>query len=70
MILLNIFSGIIIDTFGELRDEMNLRIYDKSFNCHICGNNKWTIEKKGQSFKMHRNTHHFIWNYVYLLVGL
>jgi hypothetical protein len=41
MILLNIFSGIIIDTFGELRDEMNERMADKMNNCHICGLNKW-----------------------------
>lgn len=41
MILLNIFSGIIIDTFGELRDDMNYRMYDLNNNCHICGLNKW-----------------------------
>ena len=41
MVLLNIFSGIIIDTFGELRDEMNDWTYDTTYNCHVCGLNKF-----------------------------
>ena len=41
LIFLNIFSGIIIDTFSEMRQEMNLRNYHDNNKCHICGINKW-----------------------------
>lgn len=41
MVLLNLISGIIIDTFGELRDEMNERSIDKNTICFICGLTKW-----------------------------
>ena len=50
MIILNIIAGIIIETFGELRNEAQLREDDLSNYCLICGSNRWEIEKKQVKF--------------------
>lgn len=42
-IMLNIVGGIIIDTFGSLREKENEKIRDKEDNCFICGNLKYKI---------------------------
>lgn len=47
MVLLNLIAGIIIDTFSELRDELNEREKDAKTVCFICGLTKWQVEKKG-----------------------
>lgn len=39
-IMLNIIGGIIIDTFGSLREEEYGKLRDKEDNCFICGNLK------------------------------
>jgi inositol 1,4,5-triphosphate receptor type 1/inositol 1,4,5-triphosphate receptor type 3 len=35
--MVNIVAGIIIDTFGSLREEENDKLIDKTENCFICG---------------------------------
>lgn len=40
VIMLNIVSGIIIDTFGQLRDGQKQKMLDKKKNCFICGLDK------------------------------
>ncbi len=70
LISLNIVSGIIIDTFSELRDELTLRKYDEKFMCFICGLNKWQIEKRGETFLTHRKYTHNLWDYVYFMIRL
>ena len=37
IIMMNIVSGIIIDTFGLLRDQETEKEQDKKSNCFICG---------------------------------
>ena len=70
LISLNIFSGIIIDTFGDMRDELTMRKFHETKVCFICGLNKWDIEKKGESFKIHRNETHNIWDYIAFMIRL
>lgn len=41
MVFLNLIAGIIIDTFSELRDELNTREKDSKTVCFICGLTKW-----------------------------
>lgn len=41
MVFLNLIAGIIIDTFGDMRDEMNMRDKDAKTICFICGLSKW-----------------------------
>jgi len=56
IIMVNIVAGIIIDTFGSLREaegEKNRDIEDK---CFICGNLKTTFDRKSDTksgFKQH-----------------
>ena len=37
IIMINIVSGLIIDTFGALRDQDQEKNRDKKSNCFICG---------------------------------
>lgn len=46
IIMINIVAGIIIDTFGELREELANYINDLNTYCFICGYDKETIEKE------------------------
>lgn len=70
MIALNIFAGIIIDTFGEMRDLLTERKYHKFNICSVCGLNKWQIEKDGQDFRTHKNKVHNLWEYLYFMIRL
>ena len=56
IILLNIVLGIIIDTFGALREELANYTEDLSSLCFICGTDKEIIEKESTnqiSFNYH-----------------
>ena len=37
LVLLGIFLGIIVDAFGDLRDDINKRNYDLKNICYTCG---------------------------------
>lgn len=39
--MINIVAGIIIDTFGSLREEENSKQSDIKDKCFICGNEKY-----------------------------
>jgi len=43
-VLLNIIFGIIIDTFGDLRDERNDLEAEILTKCYICGQDKSDLE--------------------------
>lgn len=49
IILINIVAGIIIDTFGSLREELGIYEYDLANHCFICGFDKETIEKESSN---------------------
>lgn len=51
IIMINIVSGIIIDTFGTLREELNKFNFDLENYCFICGFDKETIEKASRNQK-------------------
>ena len=70
LICLNVISGIIIDTFAELRNKLTKTKYEEQFVCFICGQNKWQIEKAGENFKIHRKETHNVWKYLYFIIGL
>ena len=56
IILMNIVLGIIIDTFGSLREELDDYEKDLSNYCFICGFDKETIEKEStnqRGFRYH-----------------
>ena len=65
ILILEILAGLIIDTFGSLRDEANARDQDLNNNCIICGNNREYIEKSsGKTFENHIGKSHNLWAYV------
>lgn len=49
IIMINIVSGIIIDTFGTLREELNEYNFDLENYCFICGFDKEVIEKSSKN---------------------
>ena len=70
MIALNIFAGIIIDTFGEMRDLLTERRDHKYNKCSICGLDRWQIEKDGQNFGNHKRYVHNLWEYLYFMIRI
>ena len=66
IILLGIFFGIIVDSFKELRDEMNKRKNDEEDVCFTCGLSRATFERKGLNFEKHLKIHD-IWNYLFYI---
>lgn len=73
IIMINIVSGIIIDEFGTLREELNKFNSDLENICFICGFDKETIEKSSKSqqgFKQHIKQEHYMWNYLFYIAYL
>jgi inositol 1,4,5-triphosphate receptor type 3 len=70
LILGNIFLGIIVDTFADLRDKNQLQLEDMELRCFICQMSRDQSLKKKIDFKVHLNEDHYVWNYVYFLTHL
>ena len=63
VVLLNIVFGIIIDTFGELRSQKDLRGQSMLKMCFVCGMDKAKIDSETRKgFQHHVNHDHNIWN--------
>lgn len=83
-IMLNIVGGIIIDTFGSLREEENEKLRDKEDNCFICGNLKFFLfilnllravfdrnsSQSSGGFQEHIKINHYMWNYLFFIAYL
>ena len=74
VILRNIFFGIIINTFGELRNVKEEREEHVSNRCFICGIDRHEFDKRLTKevcdFRTHRADTHNMWNYLYLIMRL
>jgi hypothetical protein len=70
LICMNIILGIIIDSFAELRDIRNAILHDIENVCFVCEMTKQEFNNNGLSFMSHTRQAHYIWNYVYYIVGL
>ena len=70
LILFNIFTGIIVGAFAELRDETNKNENDKNNVCYICQLTRDDCLKQNIDFESHVKTEHFVWNYLYFLTYL
>ena len=69
IILLGMFFGIIVDSFKEFRDNMEVRAEDRERICFVCGMNKDKIEKAHVEFREHQKKHD-IWNYLFYFAYL
>jgi hypothetical protein len=70
VIFLNIIFGIIIDTFGSLRDDKNQMYEDMKNKCFICGIDRPTFDKEADGFENHIERDHQLWNYLFYIYYL
>ena len=69
-IMLKIVYGIILDSFGELRQAHYLIEKDIANNCFICNVEKDECEKNNISFDDHCNKVHNVWDYAFYMITL
>eukprot|EP01061_Rhynchopus_euleeides_P014015 TRINITY_DN24300_c0_g1_i2.p1 TRINITY_DN24300_c0_g1~~TRINITY_DN24300_c0_g1_i2.p1 ORF type:complete len:1573 (+),score=627.49 TRINITY_DN24300_c0_g1_i2:63-4781(+) len=67
VILLNIISGVIIDTFARLREERQVVEDDIRSRCFICGIESTQFDRQGEGFDSHIKNDHNLWYYIYFL---
>jgi len=68
IILLNIVFGIILDTFGELRDERSKIEEDIRTNCFICSMGNDQLNDSVLGFEHHIKHEHNMWHYLYFFI--
>eukprot|EP00941_MAST-03F_sp_MAST-3F-sp1_P001155 g1155.t1 len=64
IVILAIVSGLVIDTFSELRGEREEKYEDKSNICTICSIDRNEIERAGITFNAHIKNQHNMWSYM------
>jgi len=69
ILLLNLIFGMIIDAFGDLRDQKSSNEEDEKNVCFICGIERSEFEKH-MNFDEHTLEEHNIWSYVYYIAYL
>ena len=69
-IMLKIVYGMILDSFGELRQAHYLIEQDMANNCFICNVEKDECEKNNISFYEHCNDVHNVWDYAFYMITL
>lgn len=70
-ILLNIIFGIIIDTFGQLREEETARLDDQKFTCFMCDLDAAPFDREEEDgFNIHKRDDHHVWYYLFFLTHL
>lgn len=65
----NIISGLMIDAFTTLGEQMDELEKDKKNFCYICNISRERLQKNGQKFQTHIETHH-LWNYIFYIIAL
>ncbi|CAE8725672.1 unnamed protein product [Polarella glacialis] len=70
LILAAIISGIIIDTFANMRADLQAKNDDQQNNCFMCGINRSMMEQKMVKFDFHVFQEHYMWSYARFLMYL
>ncbi|XP_061692591.1 ryanodine receptor 2 [Syngnathoides biaculeatus] len=70
VILLAIIQGLIIDAFGELRDQQEQVKEDMETKCFICGIGNEYFDKVPHGFETHTLEEHNLANYLFFLMHL
>ncbi|KAL3874970.1 hypothetical protein ACJMK2_037916, partial [Sinanodonta woodiana] len=70
VILLAIIQGLIIDAFGELRDQLEQVKEDMESKCFICGIGKEYFDKVPHGFETHVEKEHSFANYMFFIMHL
>ncbi len=63
-------TGLIIDAFGELRDQLQSVSDNMESNCFICGINKEYFDSVPHGFDVHVEKEHKLANYMFFLMHL
>ncbi len=69
-IMINLFFGIIVDTFAALREKTYKIEEDKKNTCFICQITRDGAMNKNINFEKHIKNVHNLWNYVYFIAYL
>ena len=69
-LMINILKGITIDTFVELRKQLEQRVHDTTEKCFICGIEKNTFNRTldREAFRIHTQQDQNLWNYIYFII--
>jgi len=70
VILLAIIQGLIIDAFGELRDQLESVKETMESNCFICGLDSGYLDSVPHGFETHVQKEHNLANYLFFLMHL
>jgi len=69
LLLLNVITGIVLDTFAELRQEAIDTEESLTNYCFVCSIDRQTFDRFGEGFEAHIKKDHSLWKYVYFLVS-
>jgi len=67
LILSNIFFGVIVDTFNELKSIEDIKNNDNLNKCFMCDKERQDINFLNKNFDEHRKYEHGIFNYIYFI---
>merc|ERR1712072_1430992 len=70
LIMAAIISGIIIDTFADLRMQQQEIMADMQTTCFVCSLDKSSLERQSIKFNDHILFQHFMWAYARFLLYL
>ena len=67
VIMASIITGIIINTFQDIKDTNEKMAIDKATICSICSLPKSSFETNATKFESHIKNEHYAWNYLVCL---
>jgi hypothetical protein len=70
LIMASIISGIIIDAFSELQENMNFINDEMSSKCFICSFSQSELERQRVKYESHILHDHYMWSYARFLLYL
>lgn len=68
LMILQMVFGIVVDTFGALRDEKQDKEKILKDTCFVCGLDRSCFENLTPTFEDHIRTEHNLWHYLYFIV--
>ena len=70
LLLLNMFNGVIVTTFSQIREESNKKEEDMKNRCYICNINRIEFQKNKIDFADHQKYEHNTNNYIKFFIFL
>jgi hypothetical protein len=67
VLLMSIVTGIILDTFANMRETREKIEADQEGKCFICGMTRGDLDKIPGGFERHASHEHNMWNYLYYM---